>query len=705
MKSGDFPASNTLAADEMPNFPHQQAVVELVRGTVRCQTAAISIIFGDTHQVLASDGDDLFQLKNFDQLVQQVADTNQILIAGQNTPDDPLYVGLPLRLQDGEVVGVVSMVDTTGYQLTNEHHRAFENMQGVISTLVASHDAHRVAAERQSELHLTLEQMDQGLNVFDADARLVLWNQRYIDIFELDPKTVVKGVSLAELIASKETEDRLIGFTNSYDTMLRELRDGLARGEVVTGGAELRNGRVISSVHTAMPDGGWVATHSDITEQVRAQEKIKHASEHDSMTGLVNRATFSDAFEERMQEDGRLVVMLVDIDHFKAVNDNFGHAAGDAVIISVAQRLKACVRQSDVVARLGGDEFAVLLHLDADAPDDAATAIADKVVERMSRELSFQGTIINYSVSVGLREIAANEADLEEVLSCADFALYKAKEKGRDRHQAFNACIARQLYRSQRMQALVREDTYAQKLKMHYQPIVHVDGGPECAGKDYGFEALIRWAGDASEFMAPIDIIQAAEQNGSIASLGEWVLNAALQESQDWDHRLRIAVNVSPKQLGQGEFVCQVKTALTRWNASPHRLELEVTETALLQDQASIDELHQIKALGVRIALDDFGTGYSSLTLLQRFPFDKLKIDRSFVDKVDTDPLSRAIVSSVAQLGRDLNVRTVAEGIETEQHLSVMASIGCSLGQGYLLGRPMPASDVVKRMAAVEKAA
>ncbi|MEM6666549.1 MAG: EAL domain-containing protein [Pseudomonadota bacterium] len=663
--------------------------MRLVRATVPCRLAAIFSVSNGKSDIVCLDGSGNFHRPSLEAFVEAVAMEANALSSSECADGAPCMLGIPLSAEPEDVAGVLVILDPRDQEVLEPGHQTVLDLQGVLTSLVTTSHAHRQAAERQTELHMTLEQMDQGLTVFDANARLTLWNKRYVDLFELDPAIVFKGARLADLIASKNTETRLIGFTAQYEAMLKELREGLARGEIVTGGAELDNGRIISSVHAAMPGGGWVATHSDITERVRAEEKIKHASEHDSMTGLVNRATFNAEYERRAADGQRLVVMLVDIDHFKAVNDNFGHGAGDAVIISVAERLRSCVRQADVVARLGGDEFAVLFQLDQRDPANMSEVLAEKVVGRMRRELNHKGAVINFSVSVGFHEAHGAEGSLEEALSCADFALYKAKENGRGRFQPFDTGIERELSNARRIQALVREDTYARQLTMHYQPIVHIDSRAE-----YGYEALIRWAGTRSEYIAPSDIIEAAEQNGSIVSLGEWVLNQALRQADLWQTNLQLAVNVSPKQLGQGVFLEQVKTALERWNVSPDTLELEVTETAVLQDQASIDELHGIKQLGVRIALDDFGTGYSSLTLLQQFPFDKLKIDRSFVDQVDTDPLSRAIVSSVTQLGRDLKVRTVAEGIETEQHLNVMAAVGCCLGQGFLIGKPMAPDDI-----------
>ena len=682
------------------DLPDKRAILELAVATMDCSAAIISTVVEGTHHVLAAVGDDAARVNDAQLLAEQVGKKEDRVVVRKDGPVGALNIGIPLRIPGSTSPGVLSIIDKVPRRLTAEDRRALNNLQTIINTLLATHDAHRAAAERQAELHVTLENMDQGVTVFDANARLTLWNQRYLEIFEKDPKEVFKGVSLRDLIKTQNGQDGFEGLGDNYDAMLAELRAGLKRNEIVQGGVRLNSGRVISSVHAAMPNGGWVATHSDITERVHAQEKIEYASQHDGMTGLVNREKFSKDFERHNEGRGKLLIMLIDIDLFKSINDNYGHGAGDAVIMSVAERLQDCVRGSDVVARLGGDEFAVLMRMSERVDSATVQSIAAQIVKRMGDELTFHGNNIKFSVSVGCHQVEAGQSDLEEALSCADFALYKAKEDGRSRYQFFDQETATQLLRSKRMQALLHQDTYAEKLQLHYQPLVDLK-----SGRDFGFEALIRWAGDCSEHMTPTDIIQAAEQTGSIGSLGEWVLNRAFEQSKDWEDGLRIAVNVSPKQLGQGDCLEQIKAALERWHVSPKRLEIEVTETAILQDQASIDELHQIKALGVRIALDDFGTGFSSLTLLKRFPFDKLKIDRSFVGNVDTDPMSHAIVRSVAQLGRDLGLTTVAEGIETEQQLTLMKSLGCGLGQGYYLGKPMAHGEVLARSSKMHSAA
>jgi diguanylate cyclase (GGDEF)-like protein len=626
---------------------------------------------------------------------------SQDLLAGAGTTllkasrrEQRQWLGVPLFNSTDDLIAVLAVHRKNIYSPNAQDMVALSKLQSLTNSLIESRRTQQLAAEKQSELEITLEHMDQGISVFDTDARLVFWNQRYLDIFGIEARSVKKGTSLKTLIDTQKRTDGFEGFdTDDYYLMLAKLREGLARGEVVEGGVRLENGVVVSSVHCGLPDGGWVATHSDVTEKVSAQEKAEHASLHDDMTGLANRSKFTKAFEHLSNKGKRLMAMLIDIDHFKAVNDNYGHAAGDEVILSVADRLKSCVRESDVVARLGGDEFAVLLELPSNAGSEQTRDIAEKILERMRDRFLYKGAVIDFSVSIGACDVEAGQVDLETVLSRADYALYKAKQDGRATYRLFDKTAECDFSRTKRLKSLVVQEAYVEQLSVHFQPIVCLN-----TGKDYCCEALIRWAGNQSDHLTPSAIIRAAEESDAITTLGNWVLHEALKARESWTSGMRIAVNLSPRQLGKGVVVDQISQALGRWNLVPSNLELEVTEKTLLQDELTMDELFQLKTMGVQISLDDFGTGHSSLTLLQRFPFDKLKIDRSFVSQVDSNSLSRTIVEAVAGLAKKLDIETVAEGIETRRQLEVMRRIGCIMGQGNLLGWPMPADDITARL-------
>ncbi len=697
-----------MGVDDLPQI---QEILEFIASRLECPGVMLSMNEGDHHRVIASFGLTAADEATIKHCASQVGDDNQLFaiddaetlknLAAEAVGAEPscirFYVGLPLSVDASGMLGILSIVDHKARTISDRIRHTLSHTQLIVNSLLASYEAKKIAQESQDELRITMDNMDQGLTVFDADAKMTLWNQRFIDIFEKSADDIYRGVSLKELIEKQDLKNGFEGFEGGFEEMLAALRAGLARGEIVPGGVRLNSGRIISSVHAAMPNGGWVSTHSDITERMRAQEKIEHASLHDSQTGLGNRAKFACQFESMAADTSkRMAVILIDIDEFKKVNDNFGHAGGDAVIVCVAERLTECARSEDVVIRLGGDEFAILLQIDGKTDHDIIPSIARTIVKRMRNELNYGQSIINFSVSVGSYEADKQTTSLEEILSRADFALYKAKENGRSSYQMFNRRIEAELSRTKRIQTTVRNADSTDNLALVYQPILCLNSNRDC-----GFEALIRWNGDPDDRISPQDIIQATERDGSIGHVGNWVLNKALEEACQWDESISLSVNVSPKQLGQSDFVNQVRKALKRWKFAPERLELEVTETALLQDQASISELHEIKGLGVSIALDDFGTGYSSLTHLQLFPFDKLKIDRSFVDLADTDKLSNAIVRSVAQLAGELDIKTVAEGIETQEQLSVMTSIGCTLGQGYLLGRPMSAELARQRITAI----
>ncbi|MEM6384505.1 MAG: EAL domain-containing protein [Pseudomonadota bacterium] len=675
------------------DFPDKTIIVELAQATVRCDAVFLVGIEREQHCVVAQTAGSHLHETIIGDLIRTITH-NASKPNPASVPADPHTFGVPLPFGGSDVVGALILSGLKEPNLSACQAAAIANLQQIIGSLLKTNEAQRAASESKAELRLTLETMDQAITVFDGDARLTFWNQRYIDLFGIDPKVAKKGASLRDIIASQTRSNGFEGFdTEDYETMLRKLREGLARGETVEGGVRLESGRIISSVHTGTPDGGWVATHSDVTERVLAQEKVKHASEHDSMTGLLNRSKFTAEYERLSAQPGRVVAMLIDIDRFKSVNDNHGHGAGDAVIMNVAERLKGCVRQDDVVARLGGDEFAVLLSLGPQAGSDEARRLAEAVLDRMREDMLFEGISIDFSVSIGAYEIESKHEGLDDALSRADFALYRAKQDGRAKAQFFDKALARELDRSKLFSSLVTRETYDDTLALQFQPIVCLKTGKDCS-----FEALIRWAGPESDYLTPIGIIEAAEQNGAISCIGDWVLNNALRAHRSWDSDARIAVNLSPRQLGNGTVFEQVKQALEHHNVSPKLLELEVTENAVLQDEASFQELHELKQLGVQINLDDFGTGYASLTMLQRFPFDKLKIDRSFINRSDDDPLSGAIVRSVVGLGHELGLETVAEGIETQCQLDAMNALGCALGQGYFLGRPMNGVDVVQRV-------
>jgi diguanylate cyclase (GGDEF)-like protein len=430
----------------------------------------------------------------------------------------------------------------------------------------------------------------------------------------------------------------------------------------------------------------------DLRERRAAEEKIRYLAEHDGLTGLANRNAMRlrlIASMEQAREAGEsLALVCVDLDRFKECNDVHGHHAGDALLVEAARRLKACVSAPSFVARLGGDEF-VVVQKGVDQPS-AAAALAGEIVEALSTPMDWKGQEVQIGASLGVSLFPEDGVNAETLLANADMALYRAKEEGRGRYCFFKRDTDDAIRERRAMARDLRRGIEADELVVFYQPLARAADGGVC-----GFEALVRWNHPQRGMVPPLDFITVAEESGLIGLLGEQVLRRACSEATAWATPHRIAVNLSPLQLHDPELPALVHEVLIASGLSPARLELEITESALFEDpQRALDNLRQLKALGVRIAMDDFGTGFSSLSTLQSFPFDKLKIDKSFVDQIHRDGRATAIVRAVLGLGRSLGIPVVAEGVETEVQLAFLRAEGCDEIQGYLIGRPSPAEDL-----------
>jgi diguanylate cyclase (GGDEF)-like protein len=431
----------------------------------------------------------------------------------------------------------------------------------------------------------------------------------------------------------------------------------------------------------------------DVTDRHEAERKVIFLAQHDSLTRLVNRAEFHGRLEQRLAEPGarKAACLFADLDHFKLVNDSLGHAAGDRVLEVVAERLRARAGRNDVIARLGGDEFAILIRRVAST--DAAMATASAIVADLSRPIEVEGRLIQLGASVGVAVSPCHAANADELLRAADMALYEAKLAGRGLATLYHPDMKRTLQDRRALELELRSALSGGEFELYYQPVydLRVD-------RIAGFEALLRWQHPERGMILPGLFINLAEQSGLIVPIGEWVLREALAEAARWDDDLTIAVNVSAVQMRDGALLHQVVSALAATGIAPHRLELEITETVLMQDEdACIALLHQLRALGVRIALDDFGTGYSALNYLRSFPFDKIKIDRCFVTDLDAGGESAAIVESVLDLASRLNMQTIAEGVEDAVQLAALRARGCAQIQGNLISVPLPVDQLPVR--------
>jgi diguanylate cyclase (GGDEF)-like protein len=437
-----------------------------------------------------------------------------------------------------------------------------------------------------------------------------------------------------------------------------------------------------------------------IRQRRAAEEQVRFLARHDPLTGLANRAQHHDALEAalaRARRDGASVaVMTVDLDRFKEVNDSLGHAAGDALLRAVAGRLTAQTRAEDTASRLGGDEFAVVQVAVGD-PADAAQ-LADRLIAVLCNpyDLPSGQRVAGCGASIGAAIFPTDGEDADTLMRAADAALYRAKAEGRGIARFFEPGMDAALAARRRMTQDLRLAVADGAFELAFQPLRNLPGG----GLE-GFEALLRWPHPELGLIPPADFIPLAEETGLIVPLGAWVLRSACREAVRWPGGLKVAVNLSPAQFRDGPALVQtVRDALSAAGLEANRLELEVTEGLLVQDcDATLSILGQLRDLGCRIVMDDFGTGYSSLAYLWRFPFDKLKIDRSFVAGMSTEPKAAAIVATVVALGRTLGLSVTAEGIETPAQAGALSEAGCDFGQGYLLGRPMPAAAAQQIMA------
>jgi diguanylate cyclase (GGDEF)-like protein len=441
-------------------------------------------------------------------------------------------------------------------------------------------------------------------------------------------------------------------------------------------------------------DGGTVVLYTDISELKHREKQIRHLAYHDALTGLPNRALFHQrvdrALGDARQRGTTVAVMCIDIDHFKNVNDSLGHSAGDAVLKSVSDRLREAVREVDTVARLGGDEFGIVLT-DLDAPEHA-TKLAVRLLNTVSQPVDFHGHQVIRGISIGIATSATDGSQTEDLLKNADLALYRAKADGRGTFRFFEADMDARAQERRALEIDLRQALAKQQFELHYQPQVDVDTGDVVA-----LEALVRWRHPVRGLVAPSEFIPLAEETGMIIGLGEWVLRQACAEARSWRDTVRVAVNVSAVQFRNHDLAQLVARILAETGLPPSRLEIEITESLLLRDaDANLTALKSLKALGVRISMDDFGTGYSSLGNLRSFPFDKIKIDRSFVNDLDNNAEAAAIVRAVLGLGRSLGMSTCAEGVETREQLMRLRSEGCTEVQGFYYSRPKPVDEIIE---------
>ncbi|MCA6114079.1 EAL domain-containing protein [Bradyrhizobium sp. WSM 1738] len=557
----------------------------------------------------------------------------------------------------------------------------------VVRKLSHQHRAskHRLTLEKQ-RLDTAVNNMTQGLLLFDSNQQLIICNKRYLEMYGLSADVVKPGCSFREVIAHRKQTGSFVGDVDHYVEVI--LRDIAHRNVMVI---STPDGRSIQVVNEPVADGGWLATHEDITERRRAEERITHLAHYDALTDLPNRTLFHERLKRELAHvvpDRQLAVLYIDIDEFKSVNDSLGHMIGDELLKSVAASLAACARKSDFVARLGGDEFAIVQTGIEDTDD--VMRLVSRIFEAIRSPYQCLGHQVTTDASIGIALAPQDGSDLDQIMKNADLAMYAAKAAGRRTYRFFEPDMEAEVRARRGLEMDLRQALVDGGFEVHYQPCLGLQ-----TNAITGCEALVRWRHPERGMISPAEFVPIAEDTGLINQLGEWVLNTACKEAASWPGHIRLAVNVSPVQFRSGTLALKVMKALAETGLAADRLELEITEAVLIRDdEAALAVLHDLRAIGVRIALDDFGTGYSSLSYLQRFPFDKIKIDRCFISDIAEPEGSSCIVQAVVNIAAERHMTTTAEGVETEQQRDLLRELGCSEIQGYLFSAPKPAAEI-----------
>jgi diguanylate cyclase (GGDEF)-like protein/PAS domain S-box-containing protein len=549
-------------------------------------------------------------------------------------------------------------------------------------------------AERQNEvIGLLLRDFEENASdllwELGADGRLRHLSPRLAAVFGPDAVGTVTALQLLQRLTPPDAEAQ---------AQLVQLREQMQLGAAFRDLplATSRGGRTLWWSLSAKPlldeagrVCGWRGVASDITDARQANRQLTWLAHNDALTGLANRYQFRRELALRLRPGATPQALLcLDLDHFKQVNDTLGHAVGDELLRTVGERLRETTRPSDLVARLGGDEFALLTALSG---PDTLEQLAQRVLVALARPCEIKGLQLTVRASIGIARAPQDGAEVDPLLNAADLALYAAKTAGRNEYRFYAPAMAASTRRRLAVEQALRDALARDELSLAFQPQATLDGW-----QIVGFEALVRWVHPELGEVPPSEFIPVAEEAGLMPAIGDWVMAEACRQAAAWDHTLTVSVNVSPVQAMAPDFVDRVLRHAQAAGLAPGRLELEITESVLLQESAATGAaLHRLRAAGVRIALDDFGTGYSALSYLRRFPFDTLKIDRSFVRELVTRGDARAIVRMIVGLARTLNMRTVAEGVEEPAHVGVLQRYGCELMQGYLVSRPLPGAEVV----------
>ncbi len=525
-----------------------------------------------------------------------------------------------------------------------------------------------------------------GVAMWDAQVRLMTANPRFYDMFGISAAQFPAHPTLADVIRSACGSGALAG--REPDELIILLSSLVGADEAVGWNEQWPDGRLVAMEFHPAEAGTWLLTCEDITERQLVQSQLRFLGQHDGLTKLVNYDCLKQHLDQSMRRGHPVAVLCIDFDRFKDFNDRVGHQVGDALLQQAGSRLGSVFRQGDLVGRLGSDEFAVILT--GSKGREQALACAASVIALLSQPFEIAGRIFRVSASIGVAIGPRDGTDARTLLVNAELALRAAKAAGLGQVVPFAQSMADRLNTRRQMEADLHLALTRDELTLFYQPIVDA-----VSGQVVSFEALIRWVHPVRGMVSPAEFIPVAEATGLIIPIGTWVLRRACADAARWPAHVSVAVNLSGAQFGAGNLTEDVHTALARAELSPNRLELEITESLLIKDsQAARHVLAALRAIGVRVAIDDFGTGYSSLSYLRDFAFDKIKIDKSFVDDLGQNRNSDAVIRAVTRLATDLGVKTVAEGVETDQQRARLCADGCSFLQGFLFSRPARAETV-----------
>ncbi|MDQ8731172.1 EAL domain-containing protein [Bradyrhizobium daqingense] len=538
--------------------------------------------------------------------------------------------------------------------------------------------AHRERRDLASKFEDALRNLPQGLSMFDGRDRLIAFNRQWLELYGLLPEDIRIGMHFRDVFA-KQTA------VLDVEAYLVDLKNRLAGSEQISNTVQFPDGRVVYISYGRREGGGWVATHEDITERKASADRIERLAHYDSLTGLANRNLFKERIDEALarlrRPEPAFAVLLLDLDKFKSVNDALGHQCGDALLKQVADRIKAQIRDADTAARIGGDEFAVIVA----ATRDGAASLAERLIQAIAEPYDIDGHPVVIGCSIGLALVPEHGTRVDEILRNADLALYRSKNAGRSCFHLYSAELKAEADQRNVLEIELREAIWRDEMEVFYQPVIELG-----TGRVKSVEALARWHHRTRGYIPPAEFIAVAEAGGLIVELGNQVLARACRDAMSMPADVKVAVNLSALQFASTNLVDTVAFALAQSGLPQTRLELEITESVFLADtEENLKTLQRLKALGVSIALDDFGVGYSSLSYLTAFPFDKVKIDKSFIDRIDRCE-TVAVLKSIVQLAKTLKLSIVAEGIEASEQVKRLQSLGIPLGQGFHFSKPVP---------------